>query len=56
MLVPWEDLKNLHPKTAHRIKGSERKRRRLEKEETRASMERSFREYDHLLTNITVFK
>ena len=56
MLVPWEDLKNLHPKTAYCIKGSDRKRRRLATEETRESMERSFREYDHLITNITVFK
>ena len=56
MLVSWHKLKGRHLTTAQCTKGKERKRRRLEEEEIRVSLERAFQEYGEPLETVTSFK
>ena len=51
----WADLDSRQPNTNHCTKGLERKRQQLAGEEALTGMERYFREYFRLITNVADF-
>ena len=55
-MVPWHTLKVSHLATAHYARGAERKRRRLDEEELRESMDMAFQAYGEPLENVTTFR
>ena len=56
MLVPRWALNGRYPNTSQCSRGGERKRRRLEEEELRESLERTFKAYGEPLKNVTAFR
>ena len=56
MVVPWKDLNRRHVIATQCTKRSEKKRRRLEEEETRESAKISFKAYGGPLVMVTAFK
>ena len=55
-MVPWRALNGSNLATAQCARGAERKRRRLDEEELRESMDMAFQAYGEPLENVTTFR